>query len=274
MFFLSIFSHQNTQNLSWNPIIKVAFGIFALIATLPMLSCSANSTLAEDQMIEEAVVEPAWVGLHPDEYRNTVLKARHQSDPILTLYRDPGSREEVIDFFEAIVHSRKLASLILVQAEEYDVSPSLAFALGWEESRFSPTAVNKNRSSIDRGLFQLNSKSFPKLAEKDFFNPETNTRYAIAHLRWCLDLAGSEVAGLAMYNAGTTRVRSNNTPKTTLDYVSRILAFQDGVNDLFDRDLAVRWVVASDGAIQPAASKKHPETRLAAVRFPILNASR
>ncbi|GAB1481923.1 hypothetical protein MASR2M78_07380 [Treponema sp.] len=265
-----LISNKRPQGL----FIKSLILLFCLLPAFALVSCAADSNLGTEQSLEEFVEEPAWVGLHPDEYRNTVLKARHQRDPILALYRDAGSRDEVVAFFEAIIHSKKLASMILAQADAYDVSPSLAFALSWEESRFNTNAVNKNRSSIDRGLFQLNSKSFPKLTEKDFFNPELNTRYAIAHLRWCLDLAGSEVAGLAMYNAGTTRVRSNGTPKTTLDYVSRILAFRDGVKDLFDRDLAIRWVVANNGEIKPASTKKNPEVRLAAARFPILNASR
>ncbi len=222
---------------------------------------------------EEGAEESEWVALHPKEYRDAVLKSRQRNDAILALYRDELSREEVVAFFEAILHSRPLAEHILAYASEFDVSPSLALALSWEESRFNPRAVNRNISSIDRGLFQLNSKSFPKLTETEFFNPELNTRYGIAHLRWCLDLAGSEVAALAMYNAGTTRVRQDGTPKKTLDYVSRIQDFRDGVNELFRDQLEHRWIIA-DGRVTPVAPQKGTEPRLAAVRFPILNVLR
>jgi soluble lytic murein transglycosylase-like protein len=215
---------------------------------------------------------PAWVSLHPDEYRDAVLKEKHRYDAMLALYRDRDARDEVVSFFAAVVHSEELARIILERAEEYDVSPSLAAALGWEESRFDPAAVNKNKGSVDRGLFQLNSKSFPKLAEHEFFDPDLNARYGIAHLRWCLDLGGSEVSGLAMYNAGTTRVRSDSTPKKTLDYVSRVLAFREGLDALFAREVGGRWLVSADGAVKSLAPRRSAENvRTASVLFPLLN---
>lgn len=216
--------------------------------------------------------QAAWVSLHPDEYRDAVLKEKHRYDPMLALYRDRGSQEEVVAFFTAVVHSEELARLILKRAEEYDVSPSLAAALGWEESRFDPKAVNKNKASVDRGLFQLNSKSFPKLTERDFFDPDLNARFGIAHLRWCLDLGGSDVSGLAMYNAGTTRVRSDSTPKKTLDYVSRVLEFKAGLDALFSREVGVRWLVAADGGVRSLAPRRTTESvRTASALFPLLN---
>jgi soluble lytic murein transglycosylase-like protein len=91
---------------------------------------------------------------------------------------------------------------------------------------------NRNRS-VDRGLFQLNDGSFPKLTETDFFNPRVNAYYGMAHLRWCLDFGGSEVAGLAMYNAGVNRVNGGTTPRQTLDHVARIMEFRKGIEALF-----------------------------------------
>lgn len=253
---------SSTRSKTW------LFGAVSLI----VLISSASLILAASNASDKAS-DAEWAALHPDEYRDAVLKERHRSDPILALYRDQGAQEEVVAFFTAIVHSEKLARIILKRAEEYDVSPSLAAALSWEESKFNPRAVNRNAASIDRGLFQLNSKSFPKLAEKEFFDPDLNARYGIAHLRWCLDLAGTDVSALAMYNAGTTRVRSDSTPKKTLDYVARILQFKNGVDALFARELGVRWLVASDGSVKSLApAKPSGETRLASVLFPLLNA--
>lgn len=212
-----------------------------------IFSCTSESTSVEESLDIEGT-EAKWDPLETDEYRNAVLKAREQSTAILTLYRNSASREEVIQFFEGVLHSRELAEYILKYSDEYDITPSLTVALAWEESRFMPRAVNRNVSSIDRGLFQLNNRSFPKLKEEDFFDPEVSARNGIAHLRWCLDLAGSEVSGLAMYNAGTTRVRSDGTPKRTLDYVSRILSFREGLETVFDRELMVRWMIV-DGTV-------------------------
>jgi hypothetical protein len=157
-------------------------------------------------------------------------------DEILKAYRDPLRRNQVTDFFGGILHSPELAQAILVNADIFDISPGLAFALCWEESRFKVRALNqKNQNgSIDRGLFQLNNYSFPNLSEKDFFDPRINSYYGLSHLRWCLDSGGSLVAGIAMYNAGTNRVSAGGTPKRTLDYVSNILNSKQRFEDVFE----------------------------------------
>lgn len=242
-------------------------GILLIVGILlSMVSCSSSST-AQTEGVQN---DPPWASLQGAEYRDAALKPQTGSDNVLALYRNDSSREEVISFFQAIVHSRQVASIILEQASEFNVSPSLAFALSWEESRFNPRAVNRNSSSVDRGLFQLNSRSFPKLKEKDFYDPELNARYGIAHLRWCLDLAGAEVAGLAMYNAGTNRVNADSTPRSTLDYVSRIQSYRSGIDALFQKDLAARWIIA-DGEVRPALGKGQ-EAKIASARFPLLKA--
>ena len=155
-------------------------------------------------------------------------------DIILAFYRNPDLRESVLDFFGQLSGSHELAAAIMPQAAALDLPPALAFALCWEESRYNARAFNQNRNeTVDRGLFQLNSATFPDLAVEDFYDLEINARLGLAHLRWCLDTAGTDVAGLAMYNAGTTRVRSAGTPKGTLDYISRILKNQRKMEELF-----------------------------------------
>ena len=123
---------------------------------------------------------------------------------------------------------------ILEEAEKNDIPLSLAFALAYTESRYNVNAVNKNRNaSIDRGLFQLNNRSFPQLKEEDFFDPAISAKYGMSHLRFCLNIAGNEVSALAMYNAGTSKVRADNTPQSTLNYVGKIMAYQDKLEKLF-----------------------------------------
>jgi soluble lytic murein transglycosylase-like protein len=163
------------------------------------------------------------------------FSSNKNADSVLEAYRNEITRDEVVAFFEKITNSRELAAVVLANAAVFDISPALAFSLCWEESRYNPRAVNKeNRNlTIDRGLFQLNSASFPDREEEDFFNPSINAWYGLSHLRWCLENAGTEVAGLAMYNAGTGRVRSGGTPKNTLDYISRILKRQQKIEEVF-----------------------------------------
>jgi hypothetical protein len=166
------------------------------------------------------------------------------ADPILAAYRSGESREWVLAFFTALLKpagffpgtaSTEAAAAILSHASAFNIAPGLAFALCWAESRFNPAAVNRSNrdGSIDRGLFQLNNRSFPRLAEADFFNPSVNAYYGMSHLRWCLDAGGSVVAGLAMYNAGTGQIASRGAPKQTLDHISLILEIQRKIEDAF-----------------------------------------
>jgi soluble lytic murein transglycosylase-like protein len=182
-----------------------------------------------------ALHPPPWSARENAAYAAEILESMNQPDRILCYYRNGENRLEVIAFFSALVQSEEIALSILVNADKFNIPPSLAFALCWGESRFNPRAVNRtNRNhTIDRGLFQLNNESFPKLREADFFNSDVNAYYGMAHLRWCLDSGGSEVAGLAMYNAGTNRVKAGTTPRHTLDHVSRILEFRNGIESLF-----------------------------------------
>ena len=160
-------------------------------------------------------------------------------DAILELYRNPAYSEWVVDFFAGVCSNREIAQAILKSADEFDVPPALALALSWEESRFNPRAVSPRNSdgSIDRGLFQLNNRSFPGLELTAFFDIKINTYYAMSHLRHCLDSGGSEVSALAMYNAGAGRVRGAGTPKVTLDYISRILENMRKIENRFHSSL-------------------------------------
>jgi hypothetical protein len=164
-----------------------------------------------------------------------LLETVKGNDPIMVYYNNPDYQEWVIDFFAGICSNRDIAHAILHNADVYKVSASLAFALGWEESKFNPYAINRSNhdGSVDRGLFQLNSRSFPALESADFFNISHNARYGISHLRHCLESGGTEVSALAMYNAGTSRVTTSGAPKVTLNYISRILENRSKIESRF-----------------------------------------
>lgn len=156
--------------------------------------------------------------------KNDYSQFLNENDRGLELYRQPHSRAAIEWFYTQVTGDRTVSLAILENAEKNDIPLSLAFSLAYVESRYKTTAVNKNsNATIDRGLFQLNSASFPKLTEEEFFDPETSAKYGMRHLRWCMDVAGkgNDVTALAMYNAGTTRVKSNRTPQHTLNYVVR-----------------------------------------------------
>lgn len=149
------------------------------------------------------------------------------------MYRNPYTRKYVQDFYTGIAGSAEFARLILSYSDKYDLPYSFVFSLVWNESRFNYRAVNHNPGSIDRGLFQLNSLSFPELNEKEFFRPEINISQGTKYLRWCLDTGGNDIVGLAIYNAGRTKVERNGTPRKTLDYISGILDYRKEIEKKF-----------------------------------------
>ena len=156
------------------------------------------------------------------------------TDSGLELYRQSVSRGSVEKFYTGLTHDKDVALAILSEADKNDIPLPLAFALAYTESRYNPKATNSNvNTTIDRGLFQLNSNSFPELTEADFFDPYISAKYGMSHLKFCLKSAGNEVSALAMYNAGTGRVRSNKTPQSTLNYVGKIITYQKMLESVF-----------------------------------------
>ena len=220
----------------------------------PMASIEEDETKAVDEW--DILSKPVVFALNLDG----------DEDLIISAYRDPELREEVLAFFEEITGSYEVAEVILANAHVLEIPPALAFSLCAEESEYKVRAFNRNQNNtVDRGLFQLNSSSFPKLEPEDFFDPIVNTWHGLSYLRWCLDMAGTDVAGLAMYNAGITRVRQVGTPKTTLDYISRILDRQRKIEERFIAEY-VRIVDNRSDIIEIIEEKEKAPLRLSLLK--------
>ena len=169
----------------------------------------------------------------------SLLKMSENVDDGLRLYRQPLSRTAVEWFYFQIAGDKSVVQAILTEAEKNNIPLSLAFALAHTESNYNAKAINRNsNNTLDRGLFQLNSNSFPQLKEADFFDPSISSKYGMTHLKFCLNTAGNEVSALAMYNAGTGRVRSNKTPQSTLNYVGKIISYQKMLDQLFSEQVS------------------------------------
>lgn len=171
---------------------------------------------------------------------STIFKANLVNDHITDFYLNESTREVTVDFFAKLTRSREIAALILETSIKYSIAPALAFSLAYEESRFNPRAINQNADSIDRGLFQLNSKAFEHLAIDQFYNPKVNAEYAMKHLRYCMDTSNNEFAALAMYNAGPARVKKGGTPEKTLDYIYRINSHRLNIQSLFEAQIVAK----------------------------------
>ena len=234
-------------NEKFEKVLPVFLGVLGALLCCTMVSVkwpgfitNIPENAADQDLAEESAEE------EPVQFYADLPGEKH--DLIREFYVSGKTREQVTNFFTQICNSREIAEVILLHAVANNIPPALAFALAWEESRFIATAVNShNRNgSIDRGLFQLNSNTFPDMDVQSFFDPQFSARYGMSHLRHCLDAGGTEISALAMYNAGTGRVRSTGAPKITLDYVHRILQNRQRIEAQFKTSLANQadvWVV-------------------------------
>ncbi len=166
-------------------------------------------------------------------------------DTELSLYRNQDTKSYVEWFYTQVTGSREIALAVLDAASQFNVSPSLAFALAYTESKYKPDATHTNvNGSIDRGLFQLNSYSFPNLTEEQFFDAATSAYYGMSHLSYCLEVSSTQIAGLAKYNAGRGKVEGDRTPQSTLNYIAKILDYQKKLDSNFSTEILAFY---SDG---------------------------
>jgi soluble lytic murein transglycosylase-like protein len=195
-----------------------------LIVSSLLLACSATYPRGELYL------------LGPQRAAAVLADSAENSDPGLVLYRDPRSRGAVESFYSRVAGDPQIGRIILQQAEAQNIPLPLAFALAWGESQFNTRAFNRNPQSVDRGLFQLNSRSFPHLRVDDFYDPQVNARLGLKHLRFCLNQGENELVALAIYNAGAVKVRKG-TPYKTLHHVARILDYREKLEEDFLRAL-------------------------------------
>jgi hypothetical protein len=209
----------------------------AVVAGFLVVAWKSGPVFREPVQEEDVTVLPVPEA-PPVEYRDIFHSPGIKTDRLMEWYRDEASKGLVIAFFSELTGSSEIAQAVLAQADAFNISPALAFSLAWQESKYNALAESRKNGneSVDRGLFQLNSYSFPELGETEFFDPVINAYYGMSHLRWCLDTGGSEVSALAMYNAGLRRVSTGGTPKRTLDYISRVLQLKSDIEILFENE--------------------------------------
>ncbi len=226
------------------PIRKLSILLLMVPIVLTLVQLAVRDGVFETPVVKD--VEVAAVSGAADAFLDPFFRedlytidVDPEADYVLALYRNPLFHQQVRDFFAEETGSLVITDIILEAAAKQRIPVMLAFSLAWGESRFDPEAVNRNSASIDRGLFQLNSRSFPELSESQFFDPKLNAEHGMKYLRYCLDVGDNRVVALAMYNAGRSRVTDRGAPKMTLDYISKILDYQDGIEERFE-DLHLR----------------------------------
>jgi soluble lytic murein transglycosylase-like protein len=130
-----------------------------------------------------------------------------------------------LKFITEYTKDPELSKLIIKYSRTYKIEETLLLSLIKTESSLDPMAENYNlNGTIDRGLCQLNSRTFSNLDKDVFFNPETNIKYGAELLSWCLKRADNNIVkALAFYNAGIGNVANKNVGEFTLDYINNII---------------------------------------------------
>lgn len=232
--------NPNLAKLIWGTAVFSIFFIILGAGILIFLPEEQNQKIEQIVAVkhEEVEEQKEEVVFDLEELSELVMDLSEKEDVGLVYYRDPQSKSAVEWFYSRLVKDRNIARAILTNADKYDISLSLAFALAHTESRYNTTAVHKNKNgTVDRGLFQLNNNSFPGLCESDFYNPEISAKYGLSHLQFCISTAGNEIAALAMYNAGTNKVRNNGTPQVTLNYINQIENYRSAIEENFKTEV-------------------------------------
>ncbi len=156
-----------------------------------------------------------------------IIVVIHETDNINNIIKL--DKEYFLERYLEYFNHNKNVSLIFNKALEENISVSLALALAFSESSLNEKKYNINKNkSIDRGLFMLNSNSYPFLTKTQMYDPVINTKYGIAHIKKLLIKHNSIVTALATYNCGSIE-RIN---PMTFRHVSRILNKEKELNKM------------------------------------------
>lgn len=162
------------------------------------------------------------------------------TDALLALYRDDHFRPLVVEYYSELTRDRSVALAILETCDQLELDPSLAFAIAWNESHFDPLAVSYNPTTVDQGLFQLNSRTFSRLDRKTVFNAKANALHGLTFYKAAYDKLQSESKALGYYNSGIGMTTNRPLPQRTVGYIKRVLADRDRL----DHD-AIAWLYFS-----------------------------
>lgn len=110
--------------------------------------------------------------------------------------------------------------------KKYNLDPWLIFAYAQTESTLNPNAVNKNKSSIDRGIMQINSFWLPTLEKynikvNDLFDSCVSIFIGSWIIRQNIDRYGYNYNGLVAYNVGNPF--DSNKKQVGLNYYNKLL---------------------------------------------------
>jgi hypothetical protein len=119
---------------------------------------------------------------------------------------------------------KSYADKIAAEARAMGISPKLAVAIAYQESRLNPNVSTGGAGEI--GIMQIKPTTAQEMgfSTKDIADPEKNIKAGLAYLKKSLELSqGDERLAAAGYNAGINHPfftpKGNKLPETTVNYL-------------------------------------------------------
>ncbi len=133
-------------------------------------------------------------------------------------------------FYNLYVKNNLIIDSVYLCAEKLEIEPEILIAIMRFESNFDVKAFNsKNENrSVDSGLMQLNSFTFPGLTIDQLFDIECNIFNGAKHLKVLLDkYNGNEILAVSAYNCGEWRVDNEKIKMNSLNYASNVINYKN-----------------------------------------------
>lgn len=123
------------------------------------------------------------------------------------------------------VQDRLIVDNVMINARVRNIPASLIFAIAQCESLFDPKAININSNgTTDKGVMQLNSRTFPYLTEREIMNVSCNIHNGCGLLEHLYNVYNGNLVKIIMaYNAGEGAVNSGHIPQKTINYLNEVL---------------------------------------------------
>lgn len=131
---------------------------------------------------------------------------------------------------------RDIIKIIVDTALRLKVPVNLAVALATVESRLNIYATNNTGNASygnDYGLFQLNSKSFPRVK---YFDPKENTLVALSYLKELYDKTGEWNSSIVYYNCG---LKSVWAPTSSIKHLALVLEEEKNLDIIFSERMLI-----------------------------------
>jgi LysM repeat protein len=126
----------------------------------------------------------------------------------------------------------EVGALIDRMAARHGVSPSLARAVGWQESRWSQSALSHVGALGVMQLMPETARWFGPAVLGRRINPhriDDNVEGGVAYLGWLMRQTGSERLAVGSYYQGLGATRSRGFYDETKDYVASVMSFRGRV---------------------------------------------